>query len=300
MNPLSCNQKTVFPWNLANETFDILKKRKVNFLRYKDLELQKSKLGSKFRYLDEYVKFRTNQTNPLAYPKALFLFASIRWRAKLKKLYKFSKNYSQKCSPPSVIMQHDVDNLPSKTYEMLKLELECNILSSVYVFAEHATDEDYILDTRKLKNYEKLGFEIGYHQNAYERSNYDKKKAYKFVKDDLDWLKSHFEISTFVPHGGLYSKFNENNENLPKRGPLSNLGWAFNGDCILKEYTWSDGGVINRGNIPIDPREFAKDILPGSRAMILMHPEYYGNELMDGWESLPIANEKWWRDMWGV
>jgi hypothetical protein len=51
----------------------------------------------------------------------------------------------------------------------------------------------------------------------------------------------------------------------------------------------------------IPPRDATSDaILPGQRALFLMHPQYYGDRLMEGWEKLPVASQDWWRRLWGL
>ncbi|MDC3016023.1 hypothetical protein OA010_04335 [Luminiphilus sp.] len=195
-------------------------------------------------------------------------------------------------------MQHDADLLPEKTCEMLDLEYRRGIVSSAYVFVEHADDSGYVLNTDKLKSLEEKGFEIGYHQNALERAGYEHEVALELVEQDLSWLRKHFTIRSFVPHGGEPSSDGRNNEHLGHKGALKSLLWAYNGNCILKDYTWSDGGIRKR--TPSDPRIFARSLVPGSRAMMLMHPQYYGDVLRDDWRSLPISNERWWRDLWGL
>jgi hypothetical protein len=89
-----------------------------------------------------------------------------------------------------------------------------------------------------------------------------------------------------------------NNEQLPHLEALKSLLWAFNGKCILKHHTWTDGGM--KKCAPGDPREFVKKLQPGTRAMILMHPQYYGEKLRHDWEKLPISSYRWWRDLWGL
>ena len=34
--------------------------------------------------------------------------------------------------------------------------------------------------------------------------------------------------------------------------------------------------------------------------MFLMHPQYYGEQLMKNWEKLPVARLGWWRALWGL
>ena len=292
------DRETVFPWTLVDEVFDELEERQANTVRYCDLATADSWCGSRLRYLDEYIQFRMGSKTPVAFVKGLVSYAGIRWGDRLPLLKRKIEYRSIRKPPPTVILQHDADLLPEKTYEMMRREEQRGLRSSCYFFVRHATEKDYHLDTAILQAFEQRGFEIGYHQNAFERANYDKALAYTLVAEDIEWLTKYFNIRSFVPHGGEPATDGRNNEHLPKEYALRPLLWAYNGKCILKDYTWSDGGIKKRS--PVDPRLFVRRLVRGSRAMMLMHPQYYGNVLRDDWESLPIAKEKWWRKLWGL
>ena len=87
-----------------------------------------------------------------------------------------------------------------------------------------------------------------------------------------------------------------NNIHFYDKKLLGDLLWAYNGDCILKHSTWSDGGITK--NCPQDPRTFIQSLKSNTRNLILMHPQYYGNKLREDWKLLPISNERWWRKLW--
>jgi len=290
--------ETVFPWSLVDDVFDVLDERQVQTLRYCDLATTDSWCGCGLRYLDEYIQFRTGRKTPVEFIKGLVSYAAIRWGDKLPRLNRMVVARSVRQSHPTVILQHDADLLPEKTCEMMRREEQRGLRSSCYFFVQHATEEDYHLDTASLQAFEQRGFEIGYHQNAFERAHYNKAHAHRLVAQDIEWLKKYFNIRSFVPHGGEPAPDGRNNEHLPKKYALRSLLWAYNGKCILKDYTWSDGDIKKR--LPVDPRVFVRKLVRGSRAMMLIHPQYYGNVLRDDWESLPIAKEKWWRKLWGL
>lgn len=289
---MSIETETVFPWHFAEEVFDLLQQKQINVIRYRDLEIHHSKLGSRFRYFDEYIKFKTGKISLLSAIRAVSSLISYRFAMNLP----FSS--STCCEPPVVILQHDADLLPDRTLEMMQREKCRGLFSSNYLFVQHADDASYMIDVEKFQQFEKDGFEIGYHLNAYERADYDEAKAYKIVSKDLDWLEDKFHISSFVPHGGTPSSDGRNNNSLKHKERLKPLEWTFNGRCILKEYTWTDGGIKKR--TISDPRQFIHSLKLGTRAMMLMHPQYYGNTLRHDWEQLPISREKWWRDLWGL
>lgn len=290
--------ETVFPWTLVDDVFNELEERQAIIRRYCDLDTADAWCGSRLRYVDEYVKFRTGKRTPVAFVEALACYAAIRWERRLPLLNKVVLAKSRMKSPPVVILQHDADLLPEKTYKMMRREERRGFRSSCYFFVEHATAKNYTLDLLCLQELERRGFEIGYHQNAFERAGYDEHRAYALVDSDVEYLKRHFHLRSFVPHGGDPASDGRNNEHLPQKHALRPLLWAYNGKCILKDYTWSDGGIKMRS--PSDPRQFVRNLARGTRAMMLMHPQYYGDVLRSDWGTLPIAKEKWWRSLWGL
>jgi len=289
--------QTVFPWSLARDVFTLIRKRNITVIRYRDLQLEES-WGSRFRYLDEFVRQKYGRLNPFSIVASIATLGAARtlgntvlgrWHRKLE-----NRAHAR---PPVVIMQHDADLLPEKTCDMMELEVSFGIRSSCYVFNKHAETNDYELDIDRFKRLEHQGFEIGYHFNGLERSGYDDHEALRLAARDLDRLASEFDITSFVPHGGQASSDGKrNNHSISHEGVLADLYWAYNGKCVLKEYTWTDGAVFRKKKT--DPREFVRALPNGTRALMLMHPQYYGNELRSDWESLPLAEEDWWLDLW--
>lgn len=288
--------EVVFPISLANDVFDILIERNLNVLRYKDLDTKDSWCGSRCRYIDEYVRFKTGSLNPFSFTRAIFTYFILK-RYTPSYIW-ISQRFGKKNVPATVILQHDADVMPERTLDMIKLEHAKGIKSSCYIFSEHAENIVYNLPIEELKKFEDHGFEIGYHLNAFERANYNSKYAFDLVKKDLDYLSQFFNITSYVPHGGVYSKDGRNNYSLPHKERLKPLTLAYNGNCILKEFTWSDGGI--KKSTPSDPRVFARELPNNSRAIMLMHPQYYGTTLRHDWETLPISKSKWWRKLWGL
>lgn len=291
--------ETVFPWHLAKDVFDLLAQKDIKTVRYCDLNYKNSLCGSKLRYLDEYIEFRHGTKGLIPLVVGGLSYTAIRFLSSRSPVIKrIMSRLSRKAQKPTVIIQHDADLLPHKTLLMMQLEMKYNIRSSSYFFVKHAQGFEYELDFKKLKEFEEEGFEIGYHQNAYELSGYNQEKAYTIIKKDLESLNRHFDIRSFVPHGGIPSKTGLNNEKLLHKGELRDLLWAYNGNCILKEYTWSDGNILKR--CPVDPRKFVQDLLNGTRAMMLMHPQYYGSMVREDWTELPLSEEEWWRKLWNL
>ena len=289
----------IFPISLLEEVYTLINKQGITVLRYKDLEKSGLRHPSKYRYIDEYIKFSYGNVTPITAIKALLKLVSVR-KPNLPFAGLISQKLIRNTKKPVIIMQHDADNIPSRTLDVMKLEKKSNILSSSYFFVEHAEGKDYFYDKKELRDLEADGFEIGYHLNAYERAEYNLKTANKLVEQDIEQLKLDFNITSYVPHGGISSKDGLNNHDYPQVGVLNDLLWAYNGSCILKEYTWSDGGIRTNKFTPIDPRVFIKRLKDDTRAVMLIHPQYYGEKLRPDWQTLDISKKKWWRDLWGL
>ena len=292
-------EEALFPWSLVDEVFDLIEERDARVLRYCDLDTERSLCGSRLRYFDEFVRFGLGKFGPVSALRTLTRYAVLRGGNRWPILGRLRGMYTKGDRAPTIILQHDADRFPDRTVAMAQREESRGLKSSCYVFVEHAEkDEAYELDVESLQELERRGFEIGYHQNAFERADYDQRRAFELVASDLDWLEKRFDIRSFVPHGGTPSPSGLNNDHLPQGGRLEPLLWAYNGKCILKEYTWSDGGIHKW--TPMDPRRFVRELAPGSRAMMLLHPQYYGDRLRHDWEKLPISREPWWRRLWGL
>lgn len=264
---------TLFPWSLATETISILKSRNATFATYSDLRLP--------RLFPE----------PLGFANYLMEFAISTWISPARGM--------------TVLLHHDADRQPSKTITMMQLERRLGARSSAYFFRRrHEWDddpEDYKLDVSELQLLEREGFEIGYHLNAYERSAYRLEAAKKLTESDVAWFAQRFMLRTYVPHGGRPGPRGENNYLMPRTGSLKNLVLSYNGrrgQSFRRNQLWTDGAADTRP-VP-DPREVARRAKDGQRLMFLMHPQYYGVTLRPGWKEMPIARERWWRQLWDV
>jgi hypothetical protein len=204
--------------------------------------------------------------------------------------------------PLQAILQHDADRQPYKTVEMLERERRLGVRSSAYFFYErHVWDDDYepyLVDVPALQALERDGFEIGYHLNAYELAGYDDTAVDALVERDLRWFAERFNLRSFVPHGGVSGPGGRNNFNVPRRGTLQRLMWAYDRRGVLVDGRWSDGYAWTQP-LP-DPRVLARQAPDGARLHILMHPQYYGTELSPIWLDRPIATQRWWRDLWNL
>ncbi len=147
----------------------------------------------------------------------------------------------------NVILDHHIDYYPIETEVMCRWERSRGIVSSVFLFNEFDYDdtpqrrlwslED--LDLEFFASLEAAGFEIGYHQNAVglattpeERRSYRKslppevaERARRLFARDVDALRRHFRITSFIPHGA--GEGNARLLELPE-GYEDGLEWAYN------------------------------------------------------------------------
>jgi hypothetical protein len=135
---------------------------------------------------------------------------------------------STRCDDSSIyiVLDHHIDHYPVEMEVLARWERDNGIASSIYLFrrveASHPSQkkrrwslED--LDLEFYRGLERDGFEIGYHQNAvgqvYARRGAKQRRRVEIPADiadearaifarDVDDLRRHFNIRTFIPHGG--------------------------------------------------------------------------------------------------
>ena len=298
------NSETIFPWSLVEEIISILKQKQVVFATYAQFPVKLEQLHkTDVSFLKEYLRFCIGERAALweLYYLKRYQYHHLVRRI-LRQLPSHPKDWIPRTNKSTVILQHDADRQPYKTLDMMKLEQALNVVSSNFFFFErNVWDNDiepYELDVEHLVEMERKGFEIGYHLNAYELADYDLEAAFKLIERDINWFRNNFNLKSFVPHGGKPGKNNLNNHEVPYEGILRNYTWCYNGMGIYSDRLWSDGNIYFEQ--VEDPREVAKSIQPGHRAVFLMHPQYYGDSLMEGYERLPVSKDKWWRELWNI
>lgn len=291
------DRETFFPFSILEEVVSILKEKNCAFVTYADfnLNLIHPKFDD-FSYLFEFINFQ------LGYPNT-FNATAIWTKFLLKKIFTGQRlgaflSKENNHEGPTVILQHDADQQPYKTIDMMNLEKSLNVVSSAYFFKNQNFDPEksYSFDIEKLQDLENIGFEIGYHLNAYELADYDLKKAMDIVKSDLAYFKNIFNLRTFVPHGGHPSSSGLNNEKIPYKGILRKYSWCYNGRGFSHDEMWSDGNIYV--DEIEDPRVVAARLTKGQRGAFLMHPQYYGNQLSPEYNKLPVSKEKWFKQLW--
>ena len=293
------NRETFFPLRLVEEVIFILKEKNCLFIRYEDFKLNliHPKLD-KLSYILEFIDFNLGHYNRFVQTTLLarFLYNKVVFR---QKLFDFLTQLNTR-NGPVVVLQHDADQQPNKTIDLMKFEEQLGVVSSSYFFKEQNfdTQKKYILDIDELKTLEGKGFEIGYHLNGYELADYDEKKAWDIIAADLAYFAREFNLKTFVPHGGHPSTSGINNDNIPYKGPLRKYSWCYNGRGFVQNESWSDGNIYFE-NLE-DPRVVASRLRKGQRARFLMHPQYYGTELSARYTELPVSKNEWWTGLWNI
>jgi hypothetical protein len=285
-----CNKHTLFPVSLFEEVLGILTARQVEFGLYGDLCMSGSLSTPRWRYVGEYTRWKTGGLDPIRLAWAAGLLMMTRMPSPAAR--KLARRLDRKRDAPIVFLQHDADRHPFRTYDVMDVERQFGVRSSSYFFYESPYDdnEPYELDVTRMQAFENDGWEIGYHQNAYELAAYDAARTPPILSRDVAWFQERFDLRSYTPHGPRNCKW-------PHGGPLDDLICAFNGPCILKEFTWSDGGC-EYGAVPSDPRVFARELPSGCRATMLMHPQYYGESPRPDVEILPICKVEWWQRLW--
>jgi hypothetical protein len=298
------NFDTCFPWRLLQETIEILRDRGCTFVTPSTLVEGRSTSAAQIESFGrEYVEWLRGQGRA-----RLVGLISPKWLRRIRSRLNRSDtgwvvaSFAGLASrlPPVIALRHDADRQPYKTTAVMQFEARHGVVSSAYFFRErNVWDDDlepYVLNVEELKRLERVGFEIGYHLNAFERANYELERAKELVDQDVTWLAQHFNLRSFTPHGGVAGPNGLNNHKMPKEGVLTKLLWAGTGGGLWFDAHWSDG-YIERDAVD-DPREFARRLRPGTRAMMLFHPQYIGDRLSKKWLSKPIAQQRWWRDCW--
>jgi hypothetical protein len=291
LNELSWDNKyCLFPVSYYIQIIEYLNEQQFDIITYSDLKPTFFDSPHN-RYFFEYSNFIYGNTSPFSLLKAILR------QYYFRKLNRYDAQYLNiDTQRKSVIIQHDADNSIINTMNIMLLEKEYGIRSSNYFFRDHPIEE-YKLDIDQLQYFEKNGFEIGYHFNAYELSEYEKKSTRIKLESDICFFKSRFNLRSFVPHGGVQGLNGEDNDKYQDLSKL-NLLWAYNGKCILKDYLYSDGGLMFNKTIPPYFFDETHKIQSTKRAVLLFHPQYFGTEPRNDYKKFSISKKKWWNKLW--
>jgi len=212
-----------------------------------------------------------------------------------KKEYKeWIKNLTNEDSKKiHLLIQYDVDAYPERTKKLLQVNEKYGIPANIMIFHEcHSREKlkkynkleliDYEIDYEYLKYLETKGFVIGYHFNGYERALFNIDLTSKVFIEDVQELRKHFDIKYFSPHGGVKDMQGKTNPHCVIIPPkiMKSIFWVHNGKSVKFAKTYSDGGITAKlGEYkPLKERsliDFMKNMEPGKRYRILLHPQYY-------------------------
>ncbi|HWB21028.1 MAG TPA: hypothetical protein VG711_12055 [Phycisphaerales bacterium] len=208
----------------------------------------------------------------------------------------------------SLIIQHDVDNHPFFTERMLAMEAVYGVRSNVFIFRDRfrqdRDDVPYDVDHGFLKQAERNGWVIGYHQNAFALAGFDMNRAIERFENDVAWLRTMYRIQFMVPHGGAGREIDGTmvrNIDVPIPPSLRrSLRWVYNRYRVKVNASWSDGGLRKNRDLQriraYDILKFVRELKPGTRNFCLVHPQRWGYNVNMNQNPL-LANEQWYIDM---
>lgn len=274
------NQKPAIPLDYYLDSIKKLKTMGVKFITYNDLPFEDD-----FEVKD-------------AYP-----FEFNRWNTRIKKTN--DQNIY-------VLIQHDTDSGFRSTINLSRNERDLGAIANIMTFAKWRSDsedgplEEYPISFEALADLQQSNFMIGYHTNAWHNANFNDEKVFYHFYDDISYLISKgLNISFFSPHGGktIEGKGNVSFDymlDIKKEGfkkfiqdrslhsYFRNLRWIHNRyTCKFNGY-YSDGGLKRRmkdNKDDLDLNEFINNMKPGKRYRMLIHPQYYGNENLQRFET---------------
>lgn len=208
-----------------------------------------------------------------------------------------------------ILLQHDVDTFPARSWKILRQEVDMDASANVMMFnlrVNRRAFEDqnrleyteYDVDVDLLREAEQKGSAICYHSNAWDQALFDREKAHGIFEKDVAALRENYQIDFFSAHGGLRSPEGVTNNSLEAPPSLQgNLRWVHNGASPKFAAQWSDGGINSPKRDPDarDLRDFAMKMVPGKRYRILTHPQYYDDQFAP--EKCRLWEAEWFRSM---
>ncbi len=208
-----------------------------------------------------------------------------------------------------LVIQHDVDNHPHFTSRMVAMEHIYGIRSNIFIFrnrySRKQANPEYPVDHDFFQAAAQQGFVIGYHQNAFQLTDFKMDEAVQRYRSDVAELRELYDIRYVVPHGGVGAEVNGkmlHNYSVPMPEELrTNLRWVFNGHGVRFTRRWSDGGMrrtrdrkkIREYNLI---EKFVDQLKPGTRNFCLIHPQRWGfNIEVDA--NPVLVDEQWYQQL---
>ncbi|MCA9295274.1 MAG: hypothetical protein KC983_02130 [Phycisphaerales bacterium] len=225
----------------------------------------------------------------------------------------FSQAYARDFDPDAIniILDHHIDYYPIETEIMAGWERDAGVVSNIFLFNEFDYDDTpqrrlWTVDDLNIPFYQELeraGFEIGYHQNAVglcaqgeSRRSYRKtlppelaERARAVFARDVDSLRRHFNIRSFIPHGA--GEGNARLLELPE-GYEESLNWVYNNrnrnGTVTPDVRWDNWTDSCRQHLQVVKAQYAVyqlrlDNLPTKAWLappglhhVLVHPGRFG------------------------
>lgn len=190
-----------------------------------------------------------------------------------------------------VLIQYDIDSRPERANSLLKSSHHDDIPANVMLFRDRIdrkhfkkTGElrftEYDFDMALLQERMKQNFVMGYHTNAYEKSEHNMDRAVEIFNDDMTYFHENFGVKYFSAHGGVPGPDGKNNNGLPFDPRWTEKSvWVHNGRTLRFQGYFSDGGHNSKARDPKDRdlRDFVAGMEPGKRYRMLLHPQYYAD-----------------------
>ena len=210
-----------------------------------------------------------------------------------------------------LLIQHDVDLHPHLTEEVIRLEQEFGVRSNLFLFAQRwavaTPNPEYPVKHAFFQQAESQGFVVGYHQNAFQRAGFDLKKAQEVYLEDVNTLRTLYNIEFVVPHGGRGleiegKKYLNLDIDIPEELQGS-LRWVYNKYGLKFSRRVSDGGLrkcTDKTRLQqLDlVNTFLPSIKPGERAFLLTHPQRWGNQV-DPNQTPLLSKMPWYQEVCG-
>lgn len=293
----------IFPVSLIVETVEILKRNGAVFRRPADFWPEAARFRVREDYLREFARWQSGVQGEAGF-RLWKLRRAVQKAAGRLVSGDLRPARIRKGGPPEVFLQHDADRNPENTVAVMEAERASGAVSASYFFRERAQRwegdlEPYDLDLPTMRRLEAAGFEIGYHLNGPELSNYDPERGRKRIEADVAFFREQFHLRSFVPHGGRSGPKGENNHLILHDGCLDDLIWFYNGRGFGCDVQWSDGHLESSQSRTLpDPREVAQRVKGRVRARFLFHPQYYGAELRPNLDDVGVTETSWWKELW--
>lgn len=195
-----------------------------------------------------------------------------------KTLQAFYEERSAGATERSFVLRHDLDAVPSRLEQMIEVELECGVTSSVFVLVRAAhynvfSHEIHRVLTRCIAH----GIEIGLHSNFLETAMILEKEPIDILAAEANILCSEYEsVSGIACHRTLDFMFNslpylqKNWSEIQQRTGLQYDAYC---DTII-----SDSIYVNEG---FNPHLGWRDVTPeraietGNDIIMLTHPHWW-------------------------